>query len=63
MQQALNFLKDLHRVIEVKLPDISHVPLHNIDYRQPFLIPCALIIRNLMIGIEENLLRVEKRGV
>lgn len=35
-QQALNFLKDLHRVIEVKLPDVSHVPLHNIDYRQPF---------------------------
>lgn len=35
-QQALNFLKDLHRVIEVKLPDISHVPLHNIDYRQSF---------------------------
>lgn len=35
-QQALNFLKDLHRVIEVKLPDVSHVPLHNIDYRQSF---------------------------
>lgn len=35
-QQTLNFLKDLHRVIEVKLPDVSHIPLHNIDYQQPF---------------------------
>lgn len=35
-QQALNFLRDLHRVIEIKLPDVSHIPLHNIDYRHPF---------------------------
>lgn len=35
-QQALNFLKDLHRIVEIRLPDISHIPLHNINYRQPF---------------------------
>jgi len=34
--QALTFLKNMHNVIEVKLPNISHVPLHNIDYKGSF---------------------------
>lgn len=36
MLQAVNFLKEHHRIVEVRLPDISHIPLHNIDHSDSF---------------------------